>query len=100
MENNIVNTKNICLFLGVTFGLLINYNYLYFIPSCLLLIISGIQTFEITKKNKKYHTEYLDHKLKSYEDIINKYANEQNKIKSDVESIKNKLGVSQIFGQK
>lgn len=100
MENYNINTKNICLLLGVLFGVLINYNYLYYIPCTLLLLISGIQSFEISKKMKKSHIELLNHKLKSYEDTINMFINEQNKLKTEIDSIKSKMGVSQMFGQK
>lgn len=95
-----INTKNVTLLIGVAFGVCIYFCYLYFIPCCLLLVISAIYTFEISVKKKKMIEEHLNFKLKTYEEDRDTLKKDFDKIKVDLENFKSKISVTQMYGQK
>lgn len=97
---DVVSTKNVCMIIGVIFGILMYYCSVFVIPSSILLIIGGIQMFEISKKRKKLFEEHINFKLKSYEDEHATIKKDYEKMKSDLESFKNKVNITQAYGHK
>jgi hypothetical protein len=95
-----MNTKNMTLFLGVIFGISIYICNLYAIPSGILLFIFSIQTFEFSTKKKKMIEEYLNHKLKLYEEEKDLTKKDLDKLKQELDSLKSRLNVTQMYGQK
>lgn len=99
MKKDIISSKNICLFLGVVFGLLIDYSLFYFIPSIMLFTISGIQTFELSQKKKKYFEDFLNHKLDKYEDSLKDLKKDCDKNRTDLDSLKMRQNISGAYNK-
>jgi len=97
-ELNMLSTKNVCITLGVIFGLLVYTYDLFAIPCTILLMSGAIQSFEISLKRKKLFENHIDLKLKSYEYILGEMKKENEKLKSDIESIKIRQNVSAVYG--
>lgn len=93
-EDNLVKTRNICLFIGMVFGVCIHFDIMYSIPCGILLLISGIHLLEFSVKQKKMFESYLQDKLISYEKLLSEIKKEQEKIKADV----TKLNLSTVYG--
>lgn len=99
MKNEIINTKSVCLGLGIILAGLTVFDYLLIFPSCILLIIGGILSFEITKKRKKIFEDHISYKIEKYEEIQQQMKKDYDKIKTEVESIRLRQGVSSVYGK-
>jgi hypothetical protein len=98
--SGILSEKNICLVLGVIFGTLACLNIIYIIPSSILLVLSGIQSFEFSKKKKRFVEDLLSLKLKKYEQEVLLLKEEMEKTRVEFSSLKNKFNFSQMHGMK
>ena len=100
MKKDFFSSKNICIVLSIIFSFLIYFDELFIISSSLFLIIGGIQMFELTKKKKKYFEDYLEFKLKKYEQDLEDVKVENTKLRSEFESLRNRFNISTGFGRK
>jgi len=100
MKKDFLSSKNVCIVLAILFSFLVCFNELFIVPSSLFLIIGGIQMFELTKKKKKYFEDYLEFKLKKYEQELEDVKIENTKLRSEFESLRNRFNISTGFGRK
>ncbi len=56
--------------------------------------------FELSQKRRKFFEEHLNFKLKSYEEDHVLIKKEYEKMKTELESFKNKVNITQMYGHK
>lgn len=95
-----MNSRNITLILGVIFGLLMIYKIEYYVPCGILLLINGIHTFEFSNRKKKELEDKIYSNIKEFEMTVDNYQKEVHKLKTEFESLKMKINVSNMYGPK
>lgn len=91
--------KNICLILGVLFGLLSATSWQFLVTSSIFLIIFAIYSFEIVSNDKKELKVELDNKLLENDKFLKEYKKEIDKMKGELETLKNRLNFNSMFGK-
>lgn len=99
MKKDAISSRNVCLLIGVIFGCILPISYLFAIPSALLIIVGGIQMFEVTKSRKKAFETHVSFKLENFEKFLEEIKKENKILKVEVESLKTKLNISSFYNR-